>query len=183
VKTLQHSAYWAVFKLTVFRAGGHDLCLYFACTGGNAYKERDRWVEKMGTLVSQVTRSLFPPSDIKVQPLPGIESTSTRILAGFLLQGCNMDTCQLVYAELHAYVAGEAKLILYRDEWCDREAETELLEDLRLQTWTAALHPMHSVFDSMADVIANAAAQLLTIMLSNASTAGALTQLKVASAE
>jgi hypothetical protein len=23
----------------VFRAGGHDLCLYFACTGGNAYKE------------------------------------------------------------------------------------------------------------------------------------------------
>ena len=26
------------------------------------------------------------------------------------------------------YVAGEAKLILYRDEWCDREAETELLE-------------------------------------------------------
>ena len=23
----------------VFRGGGHDLCLYFACTGGNAYKE------------------------------------------------------------------------------------------------------------------------------------------------
>ena len=26
-------------KPQVFRAGGHDLCLYFACTGGNAYKD------------------------------------------------------------------------------------------------------------------------------------------------
>lgn len=124
VKTLQHSAYWAVFKLTVFRAGGHDLCLYFACTGGNAYKERDRWVEKIGTLVSQVTVSLFPVSDIQVQPLPGNEATRTRILAGFLLHGSAMDTCQLVYAELHAYSAGESKLTLYRDAWCDRELST-----------------------------------------------------------
>eukprot|EP00439_Symbiodinium_sp_Y106_P084502 s855_g25.t2 len=140
VKTLQHSAYWAVFKLTVFRAGGHDLCLYFACTGGNAYKERDRWVEKIGVLVSQVTRSLFPPAEIKVQPLPGIESTSTRILAGFLLQGCNMDTCQLVYAELHAYVAGEAKLTLYRDEWCDRELTTIVLSNASTVSTRSGVH-------------------------------------------
>ncbi|CAE7495140.1 Caltractin [Symbiodinium natans] len=141
VKTLQHSAYWAVFKLTVFRSGGHDLCLYFACTGGNAYKERDRWVEKIGSLCGEVTRSLFPPAaEIKVQPLPGIESTSTRILAGFLLQGCNMDTCQLVYAELHAYVAGEAKLTLYRDEWCDRELSTIILSNASTVSTRSGVH-------------------------------------------
>ena len=38
----------------------------------------------------------------EVQPLPGNEATRTRILAGFLLHGSAMDTCQLVYAELHA---------------------------------------------------------------------------------
>lgn len=37
-----------------------------------------------------------------MQPLPGNEATRTRILAGFLLHGSAMDTCQLVYAELHA---------------------------------------------------------------------------------
>ena len=94
VKTLQHSAYWAVFKLTaggpkifpahwlplliagvevgsiitwpsqVFRAGGHDLCLYFACTGGNAYKDRKGvegnfcyWIPR-GQLVSSLGASL-----------------------------------------------------------------------------------------------------------------------------
>lgn len=62
---MQHSAYWAVFKLTVFRAGGHDLCLYFACTGGNAYKERDRWVEQIGLLVANVTHSLYPNSELQ----------------------------------------------------------------------------------------------------------------------
>jgi len=129
VKTLQHSAYWAVFKLTVFRAGGHDLCLYFACTGGNAYKERDLWVEKIGLLVSKVTQSLYPTSDLQVQPLPGNEATRTRILAGFLLHGSAMDTCQLVYAELHAYSGGESKLTLYRDAWCDRELSTVALSE------------------------------------------------------
>lgn len=129
VKTLQHSAYWAVFKLTVFRAGGHDLCLYFACTGGNAYKERDQWVEKIGYLVSKVTQSLYPTSDLQVQPLPGNEATRTRILAGFLLHGSAMDTCQLVYAELHAYSGGESKMTLYRDAWCDRELSTVALSE------------------------------------------------------
>lgn len=129
VKTLQHSAYWAVFKLTVFRAGGHDHCLYFACTGGNAYKERDRWVQKMSELVGAVTFSLLPASDIAVQPLPGVDSTRTRIMAGFLLQACSADTCQVVYCELHAYSGGEARLCLYRDEWCDREVASLSLSD------------------------------------------------------
>eukprot|EP00933_Yihiella_yeosuensis_P045407 TRINITY_DN40772_c0_g1_i1.p1 TRINITY_DN40772_c0_g1~~TRINITY_DN40772_c0_g1_i1.p1 ORF type:complete len:173 (-),score=24.72 TRINITY_DN40772_c0_g1_i1:77-541(-) len=117
VKTLQHSAFWAVFKLTVFRSGGHDQCLYFAATGGNAYKERDKWVDKMGALIGDVTASLFPVSPIRVQPLPGVDSTSERIMAGYLLQGSPWDTCQLVYAELHAYKAGEARLVLYQDTY------------------------------------------------------------------
>merc|ERR1712137_8715 len=32
VKTMQHSAYWAVFKLTVFRKGVSDCLFYFAST-------------------------------------------------------------------------------------------------------------------------------------------------------
>ncbi|CAJ1389589.1 unnamed protein product [Effrenium voratum] len=140
VKTLQHSAYWAVFKLTVFRAGVHDLCLYFACTGGNAYKERDRWVEKIGSLVGHVTQSLYPLSSIQVQPLPGNEATSTRILAGFLLHGAAMDTCELVYVELHAYARGESKLTLYRDEWCDRELATLILSEATTVSTRSGVH-------------------------------------------
>jgi len=139
VKTLQHSAYWAVFKLTVFRAGGHDHCLYFACTGGKAYKERDRWVERISELVGAVTLSLLPAGDIRVQPLPGVDATRTRIMAGFLLQACSSDTCQVVYCELHAYSGGEARLVLYRDEWCDREvASLSLSESSTVSTRTGA---------------------------------------------
>ncbi|CAE8616567.1 unnamed protein product [Polarella glacialis] len=130
VKTLQNSAYWAVFKLTVFRAGGHDQCVYFAATGGDAYKERDRWVDLMGSLVGKVTLSLFPPqSVISVQPVPGVQATSRRIMAGYLLQGCSSDTCMLVYCELHAYSRGEARLATYRDDWCDIEVSSFSLSD------------------------------------------------------
>lgn len=139
VKTMQHSAFWAVFKLTVFRSGGHDHCLYFACTGANAYKERDRWVQRMSELVGAVTLSLLPASNIAVQPLPGVDATRTRIMAGFLLQGCSSDTCQVVYSELRAYSGGEAHLSLYRDEWCDRElANLALSESSTVSTRTGA---------------------------------------------
>lgn len=85
--------------------------------------------KRFGYLVSKVTQSLYPTSDLQVQPLPGNEATRTRILAGFLLHGSAMDTCQLVYAELHAYSGGESKMTLYRDAWCDRELSTVALSE------------------------------------------------------
>jgi len=129
VKTMQHSAYWAVFKLTVFRKEGQDRCFYFATTGCNAYKERDRWVVEMVTAISHVTMSLFPPHAITVEPLPGVATTSRRIMAGYLLQSGTCDNVSLFYCELHAYSHGEARLTIYHDEWCDQEVSSIPLAD------------------------------------------------------
>mmetsp|Transcript_61642 Transcript_61642/g.198561 ORF Transcript_61642/g.198561 Transcript_61642/m.198561 type:complete len:488 (-) Transcript_61642:10-1473(-) len=129
VKTMQHSAYWAVFKLTVFRKEGQDRCYYFATTGCDAYKERDRWVLEMVTAIGNVTMSLFPPHAITVDPLPGVATTSTRIMAGYLLQSGTADNVCLFYCELHAYSHGEARLAVYHDEWCEQEVSSVQLAD------------------------------------------------------
>jgi len=129
VKTMQNSAFWAVFKLTVFRKEGQDRCYYFATTGNDAYKERDRWVVEMVAAIGNVTMSLFPRHAITVQPLPGVASTSTRIMAGYLLQSGNSDNVSLFYCELHAYSHGEARLAVYHDEWCEQEVRSVQLAD------------------------------------------------------
>lgn len=129
VKTMQHSSLWAVFKLTVFRQEGDDRYFYFATTGKDAFRERDRWVDEISTAIRQVTLSLFPPHAITVRPLPGIQSTSTRIMAGYLLRSLETDNVSLFYCELHAYVGGEARLSIYKDEWCEREVSSVLLTD------------------------------------------------------
>lgn len=129
VKTMQHSAYWAVFKLTVFRKEGTDRCYYFATTGCHAYKERDRWVAEMVTAIGNVTMSLFPPHAITVEPIPGVVQTSTRIMAGYLLQSGACDSVSLFYCELHAYSQGEARLAVYHDEWCEQEVSSVHLAD------------------------------------------------------
>lgn len=129
VKTMQHSAYWAVFKLTVFRREGQDRCYYFATTGCHAYKERDRWVVEMVAAIGNVTMSLFPPHAITVEPIPGVAQTSTRIMAGYLLQSGSCDSVSLFYCELHAYSHGEARLAVYHDEWCEQEVSSVQLAD------------------------------------------------------
>mmetsp|Transcript_25303 Transcript_25303/g.46390 ORF Transcript_25303/g.46390 Transcript_25303/m.46390 type:complete len:560 (+) Transcript_25303:180-1859(+) len=129
VKTMQHSSLWAVFKLTVFRQEGDDRYFYFATTGKDAFRERDRWVDEISSAIRQVTLSLFPPHAITVRPLPGIESTTTRIMAGYLLRSLETDNVSLFYCELHAYIGGEARLSIYKDEWCEREVSSVLLTD------------------------------------------------------
>lgn len=129
VKTMQHSAYWAVFKLTVFRKEGQDRCYYFATTGGNAYKERDQWVDEMVAAISNVTQSLFPPHAITVSPIPGVAATYKRIMAGYLLQSGAEDNVALLYCQLHAYSGGEAHFMIYRDEWCEHEVSSIVLCD------------------------------------------------------
>lgn len=129
VKTMQHSAFWAVFKLTVFSTEGSDQMFYFATSGGDAYKERDRWVDEISNAISEVTLSLFPPHAITVRPVPGVQATSTRIMAGYLLQSGQKDNVSLFYCELHAYSGGEARLAIYKDEWCEHEVTSMYLAD------------------------------------------------------
>mmetsp|Transcript_53934 Transcript_53934/g.108306 ORF Transcript_53934/g.108306 Transcript_53934/m.108306 type:complete len:549 (+) Transcript_53934:67-1713(+) len=129
VKTMQHSAFWAVFKLTVFRRGGQDRCYYFATTGSDAYKERDRWVQEMVGAIGMVTMSLFPGRAITVQPLPDVAATSSRIMAGYLLQNGMADNVSLLYCELQAYAHGKARLAVYSDEWCVQEVSSVFLAD------------------------------------------------------
>lgn len=129
VKTMQHSSLWAVFKLTVFRQEGDDRYYYFATTGKDAFKERDRWVEDISNAIRQVTLSLFPQHAITVRPLPGVLSTSTRIMAGYLLRSQATDVVSLYYCELHSYSAGGARLSIYKDEWCEREVAILMLTD------------------------------------------------------
>lgn len=130
VKTMQHSSLWAVFKLTVFRQEGHDRYYYFATTGKDAFKERDVWVADIANAIRQVTLSLFPPHAITVRPLPGMHSTESRIMAGYLLRSqAEADRVSLFYCELHAYSAGEARLSIYKDEWCEREVGCVSLTD------------------------------------------------------
>lgn len=129
VKTMTHSSYWAVFKLTVFRQEGHDRCFYFASTGDQAAQERDEWVERMSHIIGAVTISLFPAHAIAVMPVPGVAATSSRIMAGYLLMSLAQDQVQLLYSELCAYSQREARFTTYRDEWCDKEVFSMIILD------------------------------------------------------
>lgn len=129
VKTMQNSASWAVFKLTVFRKDAPDRCYYFASQGSNANKERDQWVGNIASTIWNVTTSLFPPHAITVQPIPDVATTRTRIMAGYLLQSGAGDSVSLFYCELHAYSGREARLAVYKDEWCQHEVSSVHMSD------------------------------------------------------
>jgi len=111
---------WAPFKLTVVRAEG-DSIYYFVSTGRDALAEREEWVAEIAKAIRQVTTSLFPSYAMDVRPLPGVQSTATRIMAGYLLRCEAADVVSLLYGELHAYFGGEALLALYKDAWCDQK--------------------------------------------------------------
>mmetsp|Transcript_76027 Transcript_76027/g.119740 ORF Transcript_76027/g.119740 Transcript_76027/m.119740 type:complete len:592 (+) Transcript_76027:98-1873(+) len=111
---------WAPFKLTVVRAEG-DRQYVFISTGKDSEDERSRWIEALASGIMRVTGSLFPPYSMEVRPLPLVPSTETRIMAGYLLRCETSDSVALLYGELHAYFGGEAKLALYKDEWCDQK--------------------------------------------------------------
>lgn len=121
VRTLANAAFWAVFKLTVFRKDGQDRCYYFAVTGTDAHKERDRWAQELIRAIGNVTVSLFPRREITVEPLPENAATSTRLMAGYLLQAGVGDSISLFYCELHVFSQGTARLAIYQDEWCEQE--------------------------------------------------------------
>mmetsp|Transcript_64471 Transcript_64471/g.153907 ORF Transcript_64471/g.153907 Transcript_64471/m.153907 type:complete len:450 (+) Transcript_64471:169-1518(+) len=111
----------AIFKLTYICAEGSDRFYYFCCRGKDAVDNRDRWVEEFTEGIRKVTTSLFPPHAIIVSPLKGVASTSSRIMAGYLLQSGGPEQVCLVYCELHAFCGGLSRIAIYRDEWCERE--------------------------------------------------------------
>lgn len=130
VKRAQHCSAWAVFKLTVYRTEGDDRVHYFATSGSSALEERDIWVAEISNCISQVAASLFPRNArLQVEPLPGVSSTSTRIMAGYMLRCLVADNVSLFYCELHAYSGGHARLSIHKDEWCEREVMSVPLSD------------------------------------------------------
>jgi hypothetical protein len=111
---------WAPFKLSVVRVEG-DSQYYFVSCGVDAVPQREKWISAMSTAIHNVTRSLFPPHDMDVRPLPSAPATTTRIMAGYLLRCEQADSLSLLYGELHAFFGGEAKLSLYKDVGCDQK--------------------------------------------------------------
>jgi len=130
VKARSNEGHWAIFKLTIFRKEGQDASYYFATAGNDAEWQRDRWVEELTQVVSNLTLSLFPRFELSVDPVPGRVATTTRIMAGYLLLGGIADKASLVFGELHAYAAKEARLVLYQDEWCEHEVLNLVISDM-----------------------------------------------------
>jgi len=131
----------AVFKLAIFQREGEDLCYYFAITGDKAREKRDQMIEAIVGAVRQVTLSLFPSQhSIVVSPVPGVRSTSTRIMAGYLLRCQAADHVSLFYCELHAYLGGEARLAAYKDEWCEWELASLLLTERTVVSTPTSSH-------------------------------------------
>jgi len=129
VKTMQHASMWAVFKITMFRTECTDDMFYFATSGLDAQPQRDQWMAQLAYCINQVTASVFPAHAIAVQPMPWVPMTITRIMAGYLLQSMKNDNVIMMYCELHAYQGGEARMTIYKDEWCDLEMTSILLAD------------------------------------------------------
>lgn len=113
-------AFCAVIALTIFQVGSND-CFFFATSGTDAEDLREMWIEKIAGAIRDMTISLFPVHAINVQPLEGVESTSNRILAGYLLKIQASKKVSLLYCELHAYTGGGSRLKIYQDEACDLE--------------------------------------------------------------
>jgi len=129
VKSKQNDSQWSIFKLTFFRKEGQDSSFYFATAGENADEERNKWVDEIIQVLSNLTLSLFPNFELSVDPVPGRVATSTRIMAGYLLQGGMNDRASLVFCELHAYLGKEARLALYKDQWCEQEVLSMSISD------------------------------------------------------
>mmetsp|Transcript_118353 Transcript_118353/g.334431 ORF Transcript_118353/g.334431 Transcript_118353/m.334431 type:complete len:566 (-) Transcript_118353:89-1786(-) len=107
-----------LFKVYMFQHGSTHI---FATFGKEADQERAHWLADVSRSVRGLTRSLFPPYSIRTDPLPGVASTASRLLAGFLL--LSDESCvTLVYAELHSQSNGCSQCILYEDEYCENVA-------------------------------------------------------------
>lgn len=116
-----HGPDWSLFRLTVVKHAEGEVRHDFATTGESSVEERDQWLSLIWNTISALTMSLFPPHAIIVRPLPNIESTSTRIMAGYLLLCEAANGVSLLYCELRSFSHGESSFAIYRDECCEHE--------------------------------------------------------------
>eukprot|EP00929_Paragymnodinium_shiwhaense_P049423 TRINITY_DN2492_c0_g1_i1.p1 TRINITY_DN2492_c0_g1~~TRINITY_DN2492_c0_g1_i1.p1 ORF type:complete len:815 (+),score=135.92 TRINITY_DN2492_c0_g1_i1:67-2511(+) len=104
-----------LFKVSVFH---HGITQLFAIEGAHADTERARWVADIACALRVLTKSLFPPYRLSVQPVQGASWTTNRLLAGYMLM-CDGHGVSVVYCELHAHWDAMAAFIAYEDEYCD----------------------------------------------------------------
>lgn len=93
--------------------------------------------EAMHEALTLFTLSLFPEHTISVWPVPDIESTLRRIMAGYLLmyEASNGAVC-VVYGELSSFWCGKASFVIYTNDSCVSVVEgVEITEDMHLQVY------------------------------------------------
>lgn len=115
VEADQAQPWMRLFKVSIFH---HGLTHFFATQGKEAETERARWVADVSRALRVLTQSLFPPFRLRVEPLEGMDWTSTRLLAGYLLLYDELGVSR-VYAELHCELDASALFAAYEDEHCD----------------------------------------------------------------
>eukprot|EP00927_Polykrikos_kofoidii_P050001 TRINITY_DN43967_c0_g1_i1.p1 TRINITY_DN43967_c0_g1~~TRINITY_DN43967_c0_g1_i1.p1 ORF type:complete len:1039 (-),score=147.87 TRINITY_DN43967_c0_g1_i1:33-3149(-) len=121
-----------IFKLSLFT---HGMTFFFgvdtgaestvgssgdiqARDGADAEDARLQWVNDISRVVQSVTRSLFRPYTIAVDPLDMVSSTQRRLLAGYLLHHETNGPITVSYCELHAHSDGHAMLWFYENDLC-----------------------------------------------------------------
>mmetsp|Transcript_33285 Transcript_33285/g.75861 ORF Transcript_33285/g.75861 Transcript_33285/m.75861 type:complete len:478 (-) Transcript_33285:170-1603(-) len=114
-----------LFKVYIF---SHDFVFFFATQGDEAHTQRARWVADIARSIRLLTRSLFPPFTYSVDPLDDVPSTSTRLLAGYLLL-CDLGGlgASVVFCELHSHKDGAAAFRVYENETCQNQVMSFLL--------------------------------------------------------
>lgn len=115
VKADKSNPWMRLFKISVFHHGSTH---FFAVEGENADLERTRWVADIARAHRMFTQSLFPRFEIAVVPVPGMQCTGNRILAGYLLK-CEPGGVCVIYGELHAHLDNRSSFIAYEDESCE----------------------------------------------------------------
>lgn len=114
-KAKQHST---AFTLTTFFDNQADSCGQTHCfrTGGSPCYD---WLDAFRKALCAFTVAFFPQHDIATYPLPDVESTACRIMAGYLLHLDDRGYFSTVYAELVQNEKEVAHLNLYTRESCE----------------------------------------------------------------
>lgn len=129
----------AAFKVTTIRV--HHGCQSvihhcFAAVGQFAKEDCLNWMQKFADAVGNVTRSLFPRGQVKVQPLSEAPWTERRLLAGYLLQCDSRETVSVPYVELQANRGSKALFTAYGNSRCQGELwHCMLSEHLNVHVW------------------------------------------------
>mmetsp|Transcript_11899 Transcript_11899/g.28544 ORF Transcript_11899/g.28544 Transcript_11899/m.28544 type:complete len:640 (-) Transcript_11899:70-1989(-) len=124
-----------VFKISLF---SHGVNYYFA-TGDE--DSRNDWVSHISHVLRTITQSLFPRFRLRCEPIEKKASTTTRLLAGYLVRddgvSCqtpgpvgSRNTVSVIYCELHSHKDSHAVVRLYENEYCEVQlAELSLNEN------------------------------------------------------